>query len=129
MEKRKSLRLVLITLIVILIPLSFFIALLPRLLYPNPFQGERLHVRVGVYENAPKVFRDENGKWTGFWPDIIEEIAVKEGWIIDYVGFFNESYPDGPFNESLVEGLGKGKIDIMVDVAFSKDRMQKYNLI
>ena len=39
-------------------------------------------IRVGVYENNPKIYTDSNGDITGFWPDLIEYIADKENWNI-----------------------------------------------
>jgi hypothetical protein len=38
-----------------------------------------LTLRVGIYENSPKIFTDENGNAAGFWPDIIAYIAAEEG--------------------------------------------------
>jgi PAS domain S-box-containing protein len=35
-------------------------------------------VKVGVYENQPKIFTDEQGRVSGFWADILEYIAVKQ---------------------------------------------------
>ncbi len=126
MKNERFLRLFVISLILILIPLSCFIALLPHIFPTIPSQ--RLHLRVGVYENAPKVFRNEKGEWVGFWPDIIEDIADKEGWIIEYVPFLNKSYPGGAFNESL-DSLKNEGIDIMIDVAYSAQRMLDYDCI
>lgn len=42
-------------------------------------------VRVGMYENNPKIFTYDEGKVSGLWPDIIEYIAFEEGWEIEYV--------------------------------------------
>src|SRR5512145_1526350 len=42
-------------------------------------------VRIGIYENAPKVFMDESGKPSGIFVDIIEHIAKIEGWKLEYV--------------------------------------------
>jgi len=39
-------------------------------------------VRVGLYENPPKIFTDAQGNPAGFWPNIIEYIADVEGWSI-----------------------------------------------
>ena len=40
--------------------------------------SETLSVKVGFYENPPKIFTDNSDKISGFWPDLIEYIAKKE---------------------------------------------------
>ena len=42
-------------------------------------------VRVGVYQNKPKIFMDENGHASGFFIDYLTEIAAEEGWTLVYV--------------------------------------------
>jgi ABC-type amino acid transport substrate-binding protein len=78
---------------------------------------DELTVRVGVYENPPKIFTDEEGKASGFWPDIIQHIARKEGWKIEYV--------PGSWAECL-QRLESNEIDIMPDVAYTAERGQTY---
>ena len=68
-------------------------------------------VRVGIYENNPKIFTDNNGNASGFWPEIIKEIASKEGWQIQYV--------HGTWSECL-QKLGNNEIDLMPDVAYTE---------
>jgi len=70
-------------------------------------------VKVGVYENAPKIFISESGKPAGFFIDIIEEIAETAGWRLQYV--------PGTWSEGL-DRLEKGEIDIMPDVAYTAER-------
>ncbi len=43
--------------------------------YAAPVQGTGEIVRVGIYENQPKVFIDETGKPAGFWVDLLNPIA------------------------------------------------------
>lgn len=78
---------------------------------------DRKEIRVGAYENAPKIYRDANGEVTGFWPMIIEEIAEKENWEIIWVF--------GSWEESL-QRLETNEIDIMPDVGLTEDRRQRY---
>jgi len=80
--------------------------------------GEPRQVNVGVYQNKPKVFTDENGKPAGLFIDIIEEIAKREGWTLSYVTC--------EWSEGL-NALEKGQIDLMPDVAYSKERSEKYD--
>ena len=75
-------------------------------------------VKVGVYENAPKVFTDESGKPSGIFIDIIENIAKNEGWHLTYIR--------GTWGEGL-DRLIKGKIDLMPDVAYTADRGRLYD--
>ncbi len=75
-------------------------------------------VRVGVYDNHPKIYRNENGDIAGFWADITNYIAQQENWNLDYVY--------GTWEEGL-ERLERGEIDLMVDVAVSEERKEKYD--
>jgi signal transduction histidine kinase len=75
-------------------------------------------VRVGVYENAPKVFTSESGKPSGIFVDLIEYIAEKEGWRLSYVG--------GTWNQGL-ERLKNGEIDLMPDVAYTASREKTFS--
>ncbi len=77
--------------------------------------GSRV-LRVGLYENEPKIFT-QNGKAVGFWPDIIQYIASKEGWKIEWV--------PGTWRECQ-ERLEAGEIDIMPDVGYTEERSRKY---
>jgi PAS domain S-box-containing protein len=74
--------------------------------------GDRI-VKVGVYENAPKIFTSESGRPSGIFIDIIEYIAKDEGWHLQYV--------HGTWGEGL-DRLEKGEIDLMPDVALSSAR-------
>lgn len=76
-----------------------------------------LSIRVGAYENQPKIYTDESGKTVGLFPDILSYVALKEGWRLTYV--------HGTWRECL-ENLEKNNIDLMVDVAYSKDRAEKF---
>jgi PAS domain S-box-containing protein len=80
----------------------------------HPFaMAESLIVKVGVYENAPKIFISESGKPAGIFIDLIEHIAKSEDWHLRYV--------PGTWGESL-DRLEKGEIDLMPDVSHSADR-------
>jgi len=74
-------------------------------------------VRVGIYENQPKIFTDNEGKPAGFWPDIIGYIASEEGWAVEY--------KHGTWSECL-KMLENNEIDIMPDVAYTEERNDKY---
>ncbi len=74
-------------------------------------------LRVGMYENPPKIFTDEEGNEQGIFPAIIEYIAEQEGWTVEYV--------HGSFSQGLSR-LRNGEIDIMQDVAWSEERDTVY---
>ncbi len=74
-------------------------------------------VRIGIYENEPKIFTDNEGNATGFWAEITEYIAQEEGWDIEWV--------HGSWDECL-NMLANGEIDIMPDVAYTEARALLY---
>jgi signal transduction histidine kinase len=84
-------------------------------LYPgaSTAAGKERIVRVGVYENAPKIFLSESGNPAGIFVDIIEYIAESEGWTLRWV--------PGTWGEGL-NRLSKREIDLMPDVAYSLER-------
>ncbi len=74
-------------------------------------------VRVGVYDNPPKVYVDDAGTARGLFPELVDAIAACEGWTIHYV--------DGTWTEGLAR-LSAGEIDLMVDVAYTSSRADLY---
>lgn len=86
------------------------------LLGPSSAAAER-RVRVGIYQNSPKVSMAESGRPEGIFPDLIEEIARQEGWSVEYV--FG-TWPEG------LDRLAAGEIDLMPDVAYSASREELY---
>ncbi len=79
---------------------------------------EPLTVRVGAYENRPKIYTNPQGTVVGIFPDILDTIAYEEGWRLQYVF--------GTWTQCL-ERLEKNEIDLMVDVAVSEERNQRYD--
>lgn len=75
-------------------------------------------IRVGLYENRPKIFTDDNGDASGFWPEITRDIASRMGWEIEYI--------PGTWEECLTR-LSNNEIDVMPDVAFSEERNNRYD--
>ena len=99
--------------IISLLCLLFFTAEVPADDRPHA----PLSIRVGAYENRPKIFSDASGRVVGLFPDILDHIAKKEGWQIEYV--------HGTWSQCL-QRLEDNKIDLMVDVAYSEKRARKY---
>ncbi|MGD9733228.1 MAG: transporter substrate-binding domain-containing protein [Desulfamplus sp.] len=75
-------------------------------------------IKVGVYNFKPLVFIDENGRASGFFPDILNYIALKEGWEITYI--------TGSWSDCL-RRIETGEIDIQVSIAYSKEREAALN--
>lgn len=74
-------------------------------------------VRVGVYQNSPKVFVSETGRPKGIFVDLLEAIAADEGWSLEYV--------PGTWAEGL-DRLAAAEIDLMPDVAITQAREAIY---
>ncbi len=75
-------------------------------------------IKVGVYDNEPKVFLSSSGEPAGLFIDIIEYIANKEGWKINYV--------PGTWGDGL-NRLKNGEIDLMPDVAYTAEREKLFS--
>ena len=75
-------------------------------------------VKVGVYEDTPVVFKDAEGKVKGIYVDILDKIAAKEKWKIEYVF--------GSWEQCL-DRLKSGEIDLLVDIAYSENRSNYYD--
>lgn len=70
-------------------------------------------LRVGVYQNPPKVDTVGARGAQGIFVDVLEAIAREEGWTIEYV--------PGTFSEGLGR-LQRGELDLMTDVAMTPAR-------
>jgi putative nucleotidyltransferase with HDIG domain len=75
-------------------------------------------LKVGIYDNKPKIFLDSNKIPSGFFADLLGEIAKSEKWQLEYV--------ECKWDECL-QKLENGEIDIMPDVAYSKERESKFS--
>jgi len=75
-------------------------------------------VRVGVYQNSPKVSLSEQGKPEGIFVDLLAGIAEQEGWKLQYVPV---TWAEG------LDRLSRGEIDLMPDVARTPEREKLYS--
>jgi hypothetical protein len=107
--KRYNIKIFLNQLIILLFTFLFTI--------PSPHAETKI-VKVGVYENPPKVFTLESGEPAGIFIDIIEHVAASEDWRLEYVF--------GTWTEGL-DRLAEGKIDLMPDVADTASRALVYS--
>lgn len=73
--------------------------------------GLALEVRVGVYDNPPLFFK-EGDRYSGFYIDVLEEIAKREGWEILYV---YDKFP------KLLDMLKNDQIDLMTAMEYIEE--------
>ncbi|MDO8249264.1 MAG: EAL domain-containing protein [Rhodoferax sp.] len=95
----------------------------PALLWPvllgAPAMGEPREVRVGVYQNEPKIFLGSQGQPTGILGDLLVEIGKREGWTLRAV----------PCEwQACLNALQAGDIDLMPDVAYTEQRAKIFDL-
>jgi hypothetical protein len=75
-------------------------------------------VKVAITELKPSLYTDERGKPTGFFVDLIEDLADKKGWNIIWIsGTISESW----------ERLNMEDIDLIPAVTITQDRTRLYN--
>ncbi|MHC4779759.1 MAG: transporter substrate-binding domain-containing protein, partial [Planctomycetota bacterium] len=107
--------------------LALFAALALSALAPVDLRaGERApkndieSIRVGIYHYPPLLFVDDSGKASGFYVDIVDEVARLESWSVEYVF--------GTWDECLqrIEG---GEIDLLLSIAYTEERAKKYAYI
>ncbi|MBW1820451.1 MAG: PAS domain S-box protein, partial [Deltaproteobacteria bacterium] len=75
-------------------------------------------VNVGVYQNKPLTFIERDGSVSGFFIDVLENIAKKEGW--------NIHYTPGTWPQCLTN-LKKGKIDLLGIIEYSKEQSEYFD--
>ncbi len=85
--------------------------LLASLIYPA--MADAREVRVGVYNNEPKILLGPDGQPSGILGDLLGEIARRERWTLTAVPC--------AWQECL-DALEKGQIDLMPDVAYNEKR-------
>lgn len=75
-------------------------------------------VRVGFYENPPKIFSDNRGRPAGLFVDLLDAVARDERWQVDYRPCV--------WNQCL-QWLETGALDLMPDVAYSPVRAERFD--
>ncbi len=83
----------------------------------SPVAGAR-DVNVAVTDLKPSLFTDTQGKPTGFFVDLIEDMAGQEDWHVTWVrGTLTESW----------KRLADGEIDLMPGVTVTQERLAVYD--
>ncbi len=81
--------------------------------------GQARDVRVGVYQNEPKIFMGAQQQPTGILGDLLVAMAQREGWTLQTV----------PCDwQACLKALQAGEIDLMPDVAFSEQRALLFDM-
>ncbi|MFC7300376.1 EAL domain-containing protein [Cognatiluteimonas weifangensis] len=75
-------------------------------------------LRVGVYENPPKIYTDADGRPAGLFVELLGAIAREEGWRLAY---------ERCDWEDCLQRLQAGQLDLMPDVAYSPERDQRFD--
>ncbi|AKG52716.1 hypothetical protein DGWBC_0023 [Dehalogenimonas sp. WBC-2] len=83
-----------------------------------PAHAQTPSIRVGIYQNHPQVFWEEDGKPQGIFIEVLDSIAKAESWNIEYVPLI---FSDG------LDMLETGAIDILVSVGVNADRQQLFD--
>lgn len=94
-----------------------FVILLLCFLQPLNLNAQDAHrqnkIKVGIYNNPPKIFINDSGHPDGFFVDILKYIAENENLNIEYVS--------GEWHQ-LTSMLKNGEIDVLPDMAYSIQR-------
>ncbi|MET0081455.1 MAG: transporter substrate-binding domain-containing protein [Sedimenticola sp.] len=75
-------------------------------------------LRVGIYQNPPKIYLDEQNQTMGFYPELLGHIAQHEGWTLEYVPC--------AWADCLVM-VEQGELDLMPDVAWTDERSERFD--
>ena len=75
-------------------------------------------VRVGIYDNPPKIYQDDQGRPTGLLIDLLQGIADGAGWTLTYTRCHWQD---------CLDALRGGQIDLLPDVAYSETRAQDFD--
>ncbi|WP_409524199.1 EAL domain-containing protein [Nitrincola sp. MINF-07-Sa-05] len=80
--------------------------------------SEVLELKIGVYENEPKILMSQSGQPSGILGDLLVEIANRENWQLTAV----------PCEwEACLEGIRTGELDLLPDVAENPQRRSEMN--
>ncbi len=83
----------------------------------GPGGGPRV-VKVGLYENAPKVYTAESGRPAGLFVELLDAIARAEGWQLQYV----------PCEWArCLQMLAADELALMPDVAYTDERSRLFD--
>lgn len=76
-----------------------------------------LELRVGMYENPPKIHTDARGRPAGLFVELLEAMAREEGWRLRYVSCEWDA---------CMRLLEEGRLDVLPDVAWTPARAERF---
>ena len=83
-----------------------------------PVQSGATVVRIGIDNNPPLTFMDQQGEARGLFPDLFQQIAKTKHWSIEYV----------PCQwQQCLESLSTGDIDILPAIAYTEKRATQFH--
>ncbi|MDX2494877.1 MAG: transporter substrate-binding domain-containing protein, partial [Desulfuromusa sp.] len=83
-----------------------------------PLQSGAADVRIGIDNNPPLTFIDEQGEARGLFPDLFQQIAKAKNWSIEYV----------PCQwQQCLDSLSAGDIDILPAIAYTEERAAQFH--
>jgi len=94
-----------------------FLLLLFLLLLPLEYATAAV-VKIGIDNNPPLTFVDENGQATGLFSDLLQQMSLLTNWEL-------EIHPCQW--QVCLEMLDDGRIDMLPAIAYTEQRAQKYN--
>ena len=116
--RERSKKIIVLTAIISAVTVGTVLTFVIYSVYFAPTSDYTLELNVGQYDNAPKIYEDEEGNLIGIWPEILEYIADQERWKLNWI--------PGTWDECTAR-LSSGEIDIMVDVAYSDTRAEDWD--
>lgn len=88
--------------------------------YPIVTSAQSSHqLKVGVYDNPPKIFVNEKGNPDGIFIDVLKSVTAHEVITVEYI--------TGKWSE-LYQMLLQGEIDVLPDMAYSRERDSLFTL-
>lgn len=96
----------------------FFVVIGLFQILPIPSADAARIVKVGLYNNKPLVFVDDGGEPKGIFVDLLEHIAAKEKWRLEYIS--------GSWSDCL-DRLESGEIDLLAAAAYSDERAKRFD--
>lgn len=97
---------------------KYFLFLLPLMLFLLASTATLDIIRVGIYDNPPLSFVDDEQKPQGFLIDVLERIAEEEGWQLEY--HLCEW-------EACLQALESGEIDLLGPIGYSEERSKRFD--
>jgi len=83
-----------------------------------PLQSAATVVRIGIDNNPPLTFMNQQGEAQGLFPDLFQQIEKAKHWSIEYV----------PCQwQQCLESLSSGEIDILPAIAYTEKRAEKFH--